>query len=237
MAVTFATAGFTIPRLLPFAEALLSALFSVFLALSIAIFLIEGPSMTRLGRRSRIIERTSKAIIADAAEKNSWSTLGLGRWLGSILPQPINVDEEINNIQDPNWESSVNPVLRKVFRRAEDVVAADIKSADAIPVHEYEETVAGTRDFVSDVRRRLESNLDVHERLLELSEAIEKLDQVITQCWYPINIREEENRFRSLGQLGIASIDFHESLNRIHRRLKKKSLGSNDHPHLNHPQS
>ena len=207
------------PRLLPFSKALLASSFGVFLTLGIAILVIEGASLTRLGRRNKIIERTSRAIIADAAEKISWSTLGLGRWLGSVLPKQIVVDEEINNDQNQNWESSVNPVLLNVFRLAEQVCSVDINTLDPIPLEDYKETVLGTRNLVSDVRRRLESNLDVHERLLELSEAIEKLEQVLTHCWWPENIREEENRFRSLGQLGTASIDFHESLNRIRRRL------------------
>ena len=202
-----------VPHLLPFTEALLASLFSVFFALSIAIFLIEGPSMTRLGRRNRIIERTSKAIIVDAAEKVSWSTLGLGRWLGSILPQPIFVDEEINNIQGQDWEYSVNPVLRKVFQLAEQVRVADIEGLDLVPEDEYKRTLVGTRNIAIEVRRRMESNLDVHERLFELSEELGKLEQVLTRCSWPENISEEQNRFRSLGQLGTACIDFCDSLN------------------------
>lgn len=209
-----------VPRLCTFTEALLASLFGVFFALGIAILVIEGTSLTRLGKRNKIIELTSRSIIANTAETISWSTLALGRWLGSVLPQQVDVDEEINNIQDPNWESSVNPVLLKVFQRAGQVGAADINAMNPVLLEEdYRTIIYGKKDFINDVRTRLESNLDVHERLLELSEALVKLEQVLTNCWYPVNIREEENRFHSLGQLGIASVDFHESLNRIHRRL------------------
>ena len=206
--VALATVGYVVPRLLPFTEALLASLFGVFIALGIAILVIEGTLLTRLGRRDKIIARTSKAIISDAAEKISWSTLGLGRWMGSVLPEEIIVDEEINAIQDPHSESSVNPVLRKVFQRAQQVRATDIKIAAPIPipVDEYERTIAGTKDLVRDIRLRVEGNLDVHEQLLELSDALGDIEQVLIRCWWPVNIREEDNRFRCLGQLGTACV-------------------------------
>ncbi len=221
--VALAVVGYVVPRLLPFTKALLASLIGVLLALGVAIVLIEGSSLTRLGRRGKIIKRTANSIISDAAFAISWDTLALGRMLGSVLPEQIDVDSEIQNqenkIQYPSWESSVSPVLRGVFELAKSVNATDIEYVDPVPPDDYKRTVLGTRDFVRGILKRLESNLDVHERLLELSEALDKLDHVITQCLYPINIREEENRFRSLGQLGIASIDFQESLNTIHGRL------------------
>lgn len=207
LAIASAAAGFSIPGLPPFAEALLSSLFGVFLALGIAIWFIDGTSLTRLGRRNKIVERTAKLIISDATEKISWSTLGLGRWLSSVMPEQMDVDEEINNIDDKNWESSINPVLSKVFQRAQQVRATDIKSGAPVPVDEYERTITGTKDIVSDVRRRMENNLDVHERLSELSDALGELEQVLIRCSWPINIREDDNRFRCLGQLGTACID------------------------------
>lgn len=219
LAIASAAAGFSIPGLPPFAEALLSSSFGVFLALGIAIYFIDGTSLTRLGRRNKIVERTAKSIISDAAYAISWDTLALGRSLGSVLPEEIVVDEEINDIDDKNWESSVNPVLSKVFQRAQQVRATDIKSAAPVPVDEYERTITGTKNLVRDIRGRVESNLDVHEQLLELSDALGDLEQVLIRCSWPMNIREEDNRFRSLGQLGTACIQFHESLNRIYRRL------------------
>ena len=217
--VSLAAAGYTAPRLLPFTEALLAAVFSVFFTLGIAILVIEGPTLTRLGRRNKIIERMSRAIITHAAEKISWSTLELGRWLGSVLPEQVDVNEEINKFQNMKWESSVNPALREVFLLAENVRAIDIESINPIPEDEYKEILVWRKNITTDIRRRMESNLDVYERLFELSDALERLEQVITHCWWPENIREEEKRFHSLGRLGIACIDFHESLNRIHRRL------------------
>ena len=219
IAAALAAVGYFVPHLLPFTEALLASIFGIFVALGIAILVIEGTSLTRLGRRNKIMERTARSIRSDAAYAISWDTLALGRWLGSILPEQVAVDEEINDIQDLNWESSVNPVLLKVFQRAQQVTTKDIDILDPIPEDDYKRTVFETRNFVNDIRKRLESNLDVHERLLELSEALEELEQILTICLWPMNIREEENRFHCLSQLGIASIEFHESLGRMHLRL------------------
>ena len=225
LAVVSAAAGYIAPHLMPdndeldFTRAILSSLTGVFLALFIAVVLIEGSSLTQQRRRSKIIGITAKSVISYAVEPTSWDALDLGRWLGSVLPEPVDVDEEINKIQDPNWENSVNPVLLKVFQQAQQVTTKDINILDPIPEDDYKRTISGTRDFVSEVRRRLESNLDVHERLFELSESLEKLEQVLRNCSWPINIREEENRFHCLGQLGSAFIEFHESLNKIYRRL------------------
>ncbi len=218
IAIGSAVVGYMVPRLFPFTQAMLASTFGVFLALTLAIWLIEGTSLTRLGRRSKITERMSRQLLSDAAEQISWSALDLGRWLGSILPQQVIVDEEIDS-EDLNWETSITPVLCKVFRRAKEVCAADINSTNPIPVEDYMATISGTRDLVRDVRRRLENNLDVYEQLLELSEAIEKIEQSIQPCWYPINIRREANRFRCLGQLGFACIELQDSLGRMHRRL------------------
>ena len=225
LAVASAAAGYMAPYLisdadaLDFTQTLLGSSFGVCIALGIAVWLIEGTSLTRQGRRSEIIERTAKSIISHAVEAISWDTLDLGRWLGSVLPEQVDVDEEIWKTQDLNWESAVNPVLRKVFQRAQQVTRKDIDILDPIPEDEYKRTAFGIRNIVIDVRTRLESDLDVHERLLELSEGLEKLEQVLTTCLWPFNIQEEENRFHCLGQLGIACIDFHEYLNRVYRRL------------------
>lgn len=225
LAVALAAAGYMVPDLLPdnevldFTRALLSTLSGVCLASGVAVLLIEGDSLTRQSRRSKITRLTAKSIISYAAEAISWDALALGRWLGSVLPEYTSVDEEINKSQGSNWENSVNPVLIKVFQQAQQVTTKDINILDPIPEDEYKRTVFATRDFVSEVRKRLESNLDVHERLLELSESLEKLEQVLTRCSWPINIREEENRFYCLGQLGTTFIELHESLNRIYRRL------------------
>ena len=225
LAAALAAAGYIAPHLLPdkdvldFTRALLSSLFGVCLAFGIAVWLIEGTSLTRQGRRSKIIGITAKSIISYATEAISWDALALGRWLGSVLPEQIIVDEEINKIQTSNWENSVNPVLLRVFQQAQQTMTKDIHIQDPIPQDEYRRTVFATRDFVREIRRRLESNLDVHERLWELSESLENLEEVVTKCWWPVNFREEENRFHCLGQLGIASVEFHESLNRIYRRL------------------
>ena len=223
IAVAIAVAGYAVRHLLPFTQALFGALISVFLAFSIAIFFIEGPSMTRLGRRNKIIKKVSKGVISDATYQISWSTLGLGRWLGSALPEQVDVDSEIHaqesQVGSPDWESSTNPVLRKVFHQAGQVCSTDIDTVDPIPVDKYQETLVGTRNIAGDIRRRMESNIDVQERLFELSDALGKLEEVLTRCWWPENIREEENRFRGLGALGTACVDFHEALSRIHRRL------------------
>ena len=135
------------------------------------------------------------------------------------MPEQIDVDEEINYIPGGSWESSINPALLKVFEVAQQVRTKDIDIVDPIPVDDYNGTVSWTREIAIDFRKRMENNTGVHERLLELSEELEKLERVLTCCRWPINVREEEDRFRCLGQLGIASIGFQNSLNKTYVRL------------------
>jgi hypothetical protein len=69
----------------------------------------------------------------------------------------------------------------------------------------------------------MESNLEVHEVLLELGEKLDELDKCLTQSMWVISatneVESEMELFHRLGRLGNTMTYVMETIDRLHRRL------------------
>ena len=66
---------------------------------------------------------------------------------------------------------------------------------------------------------RFEANLDVHEQLLELAEAFDRLDVALTRSMWVTSIRTEADRIHSLGRVGNALTRLMETIGVVHAHL------------------
>ena len=207
--------GFVVPRLLSFAENLFAEAIGLTVAFGLAIVAIEGRFLTQQARRRRIVKRIAKSIVAEASQIGILLTWELGAWLVSVLDSTVELGgEDIGN----DWDADIKPLLRQIYNEAETLGDDAILVEDSLPYEEYRHWINSTKEYSQRIRNRVETNLDVHEHLLELTEGFDRLDSALVSSMWPISVRTEVDRFRSLGQVGIVLIRLMETIDTVNSR-------------------
>ena len=222
IAVVASVAGFAVPSLLPFTENVLAEVAGFFLALGIAIVLIEGRPLTSQARRREIVRRMARELIQDEGWKINMMAWELASWLGSELPEQLDVTEVSWRLAEENgddWATTTRPALLEVFHAASNVTGGQIKHVNAVEEYQFRQEVDGAREFIRDVRTRLSINIEVREVLLELANALDTLEPVIRECSQPQHLRAAEGRMGALGRLGLGYIDFLEGFGTVAKRV------------------
>ena len=218
VAVILIVLGYVIPRFLPFTENILTEAAGLLMGFGIAFLLIEGRALTREARQRRILVRTAISITQEAAEIGQVLTREIATSLSTELE--LSVDLEDEDVGD-NWNTDVIPMLCKIYDEAEAVGDEQIKYEVGLPYERYRSRIFGIKDYSQRIRTRFEANLEVHESLLELSEAFDSLDQTLNQCLWPSFIRTDVDRYRSTGCIGNALVRLVDTIGTIHCRFDK----------------
>ncbi|MDE2837684.1 MAG: hypothetical protein OXL97_09300 [Chloroflexota bacterium] len=208
--------GFLVPRLLPFTENLIAEAIGLAVGLGLAIILIEGRFLTQQARRRTIIARTAKSIVGEADEIGMMLTWEFGNFLASALDWDVGLRSEDRG---DDWVLDIKPLLQQIYGKAECVDVGDIPYQDTLPYEEYRGWVDSTKHYSQRIRNRIEANLDVHERLLELGEAFDDLDHVLVQSMWSTSAGIEAKRFNSLGRIGNSLIHVMETIGTVHKGL------------------
>ena len=208
--------GFGVPRLLPFTENLLAEAFGLAMAFGLAVMVIEGPFLTQQARRRRILARMARSIAGEASEIGMMLTWEIGTCLVSVLDSTVDLEGEDRG---DDWNADIKPLLRQVYDEAETLAVDGILYKDALSSEDYRSWIDGIEGYSQRIRNRIETNLDVNERLLELAEAFDRLDSALTRCTWPISMRTEIDRFHSLGRVGNALTGLMEAIGTVHARL------------------
>ena len=143
-------------------------------------------------------------------------TWELGSFLASALDSDVGLRSEDRG---DDWDPDIKPLLQQIYSKAEAVDVRDIPYQDTLPYEEYREWIDSTKHYSQRIRNRIETNLDVHERLLELGEAFDNLDHALVQSMWSTSVGTEAVRFNSLGQIGNALIHVMEKIGHMHARL------------------
>ena len=215
-AAAFVALGFVVPQLLPFTENLLAEAVGLAIAFGLAILAIEGPFLTQQARRRRILARTAKAIVAEASEIGMMVTWEIGTWLTSVIDSAVELEgEDVGS----DWDADIKPLLRQVYCEAEALRTEDIVWKEVLPYEDYRSWMDGIKGYSQRIRSRFEANLDVHEQLLELAEAFDRLDVVVTRSMWVTSIRTEVDRINSLGRVGNALTRLMETIGAVRAHL------------------
>jgi hypothetical protein len=196
-----------------FTQNILAEVFGLGVAFGLAIILIEGQILTQEARRRRIVTRVAKSTLEFASEIGMGVTWELGTWLVSILNSPIELEGEERG---DDWDKDVKPLLRRVYDEAEKVKEITVPY---LTYEDYRSYVEGLEDFARRIRERIETNLEVHEMLLELGEKLDELDKCLIQSKWANSGVDEIDRYHRLGRLGNNITYLMETIDRLHRRL------------------
>lgn len=208
--------GFALPRLLSFAENLFAEAVGLAIAFGLAIVAIEGRFLTQQARRRRIVKRIARSIGAEASEIGILLICELGTWLVSVLDSTVELEgEDIGN----SWDADIKPLLSQIYKEAEGLSDDAILVQDGLPYEEYRHWINSAKEYSQRIRNRIETNLDVHEHLLELTEGFDHLDSALVRSMWPISVRTEVDRFHSLGQVGIVLIRLMETIDTVNSKL------------------
>ena len=220
IAVILIAIGCVFPQLPSFPQNLVAEGIGLGLGFGIAILLIDRESLRRENRQRKILVRTARSITQQAAEIGQMLNWEIATWLASVLDTDVDFyAEDIGN----DWDVDVKPLLRQIFNEAEAVGEKDVIYSDTIPTEDYRSRVLGIRDYSQRIRARFEANLEIHETLLELSEAFDSLDIVLTKCMWPSSMRTEVERYRFTGCIGNALVRLVETIGDIHFRYYKQN--------------
>ena len=118
-----------------------------------------------------------------------------------------------------DWDADIKPLLCQIYDEAEALDVDAVLSEDALSYEYYRSWINGIKDYSQRIRHRIETNLDVHERLLELAEAFDRPDSTLTRSMWPSSIRTEVDRFHSLGRVGKALTRLMETIGTVYARL------------------
>ncbi len=219
VAMILVVLGYTVPRLLPFTENVLAEVIGIAAGFALAVWVIERRTLTQQDRQRKILVRRAISIAQEAGEIGQMIIWEIANSLSSELNLSIGLDEEV---MGDSWDDDVKPLLRKVFSEAESIGEEDIVFVDALPYEHYRSRIVGIEGYVQRIRSRFEANLEIHESLLELSEAFDALDQILTRCMWPSRIRTEVDRYQSSGRVGNALVSLVEAIDDVHFRYSNQ---------------
>ena len=222
VSVVMSVGGFVILDLRDFVQNLVAEMVGLLAAFGIAIFLIEGRFLSEQARRRKIVARLAGDLIREKAEALNMIPMELASYLASVLKPQMDFGlrvERASKVGGDDWESDVRPALLAVFHQAKGTRVKDINIFDPIPESEYRNWVKVTEDLISELRRRIENNLDLYEKLLELIDALQLFDKTVRECKWPQAVRTDDSRLQALSDLGIAYVDFLDKLGSVSSKL------------------
>jgi hypothetical protein len=185
------------------------------IAFGLAILFIEGRSLTQQRRRRKIVTRVAKSTLAFADEIGMGLTWELGIWLRSMLESSVDLyGEQRGN----DWDKDIKPLLRRIYGEAGRVKETTLPLG-SLTYEDYRSYVEGLKDVVRQIRRRIETNLEVNEMLLELGEKLDELDKCLTQSMWATSATTEMERSHRLGRLGNTMTYVMETISRLYRQL------------------
>ena len=215
-AVVLIVLGFLIEELPSFAENLFAEAIGIAIAFALAFALIERKFLTQQDRRQKIIAPIAKSIVGEASEIGTTLIWELSTWIVSALDMDIDLEDE--GIRG-DWDNCIKPLLHSVNERAESLNSYEIPVEDTLSYEDYRGWIERFNHYHNRIRSRIESNLDLHEKLLELSEAFRCFEMTLVRSMWPVSIRTEVDRFHSLGHIGNALIELTGKVGSVHARL------------------
>ena len=215
--------GYWLPHLLPFTENLFAEGIGLTVALGLAIIFIEGRFLTQQSRRRKILSKMAKSTLQEASEIGMMLTWELGTWMVSVFPTKVDLyGEDRGN----NWDVDVKPLLNQVY--AEAIGLDYLPYVDTLPHEDYRRWVEEGKSYAQRIRSRIQTNLDLHEYLLELVEAFDEFDSTLTERMWHTAVRTETERFNGLGQLGYGFVRVMETVGLIYSRLPEEALNERE---------
>ena len=214
-ASAFVALGFVVPQLLPFTENLIAEAVGLAIAFGLAILAIEGPFLTQQARRRKILARTTESIVAEASEIGMMVSWEICTWLASVIDSAVEFEGEGVGT---DWDADIKPLLLQICCEAEALRAEDIVWKEVLSYEDYRSWMDGIKGYSQRIRNRFEANLDVHEQLLELAEAFDRLDVVVGSSMWVTSIRTEVDRINSLGRVGNALVRLMDTIGAVHSR-------------------
>ena len=209
-------AGFLAQGLSTFVESLLAGIAPSALVLAVVIWLIEGPNMTSESRRRSVTNQAAYSALHRIGEM-SW---GFGLEIAEYLESSLAAGIELNG-EERGDATKFRPLLFQVFEVAVELPETCVLPyEDGLPEEVYRQFVLdGCRWLVSDTRDRVRGDYDVQAALLEVLEALEELNHLVTRAMWPSNLRDEKMRYRMLGKLGRQLLELDEPIRRVLSRV------------------
>lgn len=205
--VTALVAGFKLPKLGGFLENILAEVAGLTFALALAIWLIEGPILTRERRRRKVIAISARPV----AQLNEEIALTLVREIGQYLAGLLDSNVNLYGDERGDWKS-FKSLLRQVFKEAKRIPEKGLPKKDVpLTEGEYQDYVNRVTRFSEKVHNALGTEWEIQATLLGLVEHLNKLNTYITKAGYPPTIRDEKMRYSVLGAIGDAIIDLIEA--------------------------
>lgn len=202
---------FLLPRLDNFWESILANVAVSAFIFAIAVWLIEGPLLTRERRLRKVISMAARSV----AQLNEEIALMVVREIGEYLAGRLDSNVDLYGAERGDWKA-FKLLLRRVFQDAKQVPGKGLPKTN-VPVaeEEYQDYVKGASSFLERVHSALGTDWEVQAQLLELVEHLNKLDTCITKASYPSTMRDEKMRYAALGDIGNAIIDLIEACPKI----------------------
>ena len=192
-----------LPRLDSFWENILANVAVSAFAFAVAVWLIQGPLLTRERRLRKVISIATRSVTQLCEEIALMVVRDIGEYLAGRLEPPVDLYGE----ERGDW-GAFKLLLRQLFQCARQVPEKGLPKKN-VPLSEedYQSYVKGASSFLERVRTALGSDWEVQAQLLEIVEHLTKLDTCITKAGYPSTIGDEKMRYAALGDIGDAIID------------------------------
>ena len=180
-------------------------------ALALAVWLIEGPLLTRERRLRKVVAIAARSV----AQLNEEIALMVVREIGEYLAGRLDSAVDLYGDERGDW-TAFKPLLRQIFGDARQAPEKGLPKQN-VPLSEddYQGYVEGARSLVERVRSALGSDWEVQAQLLKLVEHLNKLETYIQKAGYPSTIKDEKMHYKALGDIGDALIDLIEACPKI----------------------
>jgi len=205
--VIFIIPGFVLPELHSFLQNILAGIAISSFAFAIAVFLIEGPLLTRERRLRKVISIAARSV----ARLNEEIALMVVRDIGEYLAGRLDSNIDLYGDERGDW-TAFKPLLQQIFQDAKQVREKGLPKKN-VPLTEedYQNYLKGASSLLERVRSAVGSDWEVQAQLLELVEHLNELETCIQKAGYPSTIRDEKMRYEALGDIGDALIDLIEA--------------------------
>ena len=223
IAVVAAAVGYMTPHLLPFTENMLAEGFGLAIAFVLAVLFIEGRSLTQQSRRRKILAKMAKSTLQEASEIGMMLNWELGTWMASVFP--TNADLYSGDRGD-NWNVDIKPLLQQIYSEA--IGLTQLPYENTLSYENFRDWIEEGKSYSQRIRNRIQANLDLHEFLLELVEALDEFDSTLTKCMWQTTVQTEEDRFHALGHLGNGLVQVMEKIGLIFSQLPEDILNERE---------
>lgn len=198
---------FVLPRLDNFWENILANVAVSAFVFAVAVWLIEGPLLTREHRLHRVVALAARRV----AQLNEEIAITLSREMGEYLAGRLDSNVDLYGDERVDW-TAFKSLLRRIFQEAKQVPEKGLPKINiSLSEEDYRGYVKAASSFIEGVRGALGSSWEVQAQLLEMVEHLNKLGTCIAEANSPSTIRDEIMRYKALGAIGDAIIDLIEA--------------------------